>query len=182
MGTVRKTNNSIFIFFIFLVSCSLLEKGYTNQYGQYVPKSPRYRLKGRQGTFPDGLDTVNVYKLVYFSTDGHTQRELNYDAYLVFFPKGRVGKIVVPAGDSLNVFHLNPNNRRFEKCYWRSPDGKTVQIESFVIADGFGMYIILDYNLVDLGSTLTIRDRTYIEVFRKKLVPNGWRKRYPVDW
>jgi hypothetical protein len=65
--------NIVFIILISFtfVSCSVLQNGYTNEYGQYVPKIPRFKLKDKQGVFPELLDTTNIYRMIEMYNDGN---------------------------------------------------------------------------------------------------------------
>ena len=179
---MRKSSICIFLLFLLLSGCSILDLGYTNENGQYVPKRPHFRLKNKRIRFPEGLDTVGVYQLLADPSGFQEKKGSKYSLYLLFYPNGRLLRIVTPLNDSLDVECLNPNSTRCSREYWRSIDGKTIQIESFVSADGFGRYLIFNYVLINSGGGLISVDRDSKRTFKRKTIPPTWRLKYPVDW
>lgn len=179
-----------------LSACSLFEKGYDNQYGQYVPKHPRFKLKDKHGnTIPQNLDTINIYrefKRYYMGelvqpkgNDYYASNNLVY--YWKFYSNGRAlgfSKFDPSNGDptgNINDDDLNPNNANYSKSYYFSEDGKKIQIEEFAYAEGQGMYIILDYYLNTRGDTLTMIYKKSKTVYVREILGENI-KTYSVDW
>ncbi len=174
---------------LMLGSCLVLEKGYVNEYGHYVPKHPRFKLKNKQGVFPVMLDTTAVYKLIDIYNKGQKvdlSLSAKYDQYLKFFSFGKYMRIVIPAKDSLGNINsikeedLNPI--KAIKGYYFSSDGKNLQVENFVYGEGYGCYVILDYKFDISGDTL-YSGILYSSgvVFKKETIPTNWNK-YKIDW
>jgi len=203
MGEVT-IRNIVFILMSFTIaSCSVLQNGYTNEYGQYVPKKPRFKLKDKQGIFPAMLDTTNVYKMVEMYNNGklvfpksNFSSEERYSStfeinqvnpYLKFYNNGRCLKFSIPVKDvfgmsnALKESELNPNSQFYSKNYYYSSNGTNIQIESFVYGDGKGYYVVLDYILNSSGDTLTMQDKYIKIIYKKEPIPLNWN-RYEVDW
>lgn len=190
-------------FLLLFGTCSLLESGYDDKYGQYVPKIQRFKLKDKKGIFPIGLDTVNVYKLeelygyngLIYPKTGLTDKEnksylkeLNMGNYYIkFYPNGRCLEFATlklfdsQDYNSLRIEDLNPNNNRASKNYYYSSDGKNIQVENFVWGDGQGHYVISNYTLIDSGNTLKRIDNDYRIIYKRVEIPSTWNK-YNVDW
>lgn len=197
--------NIVFIILISFtfVSCSVLQNGYTNEYGEYVPKIPRFKLKDKQGVFPELLDTTNIYRMVEMYDDGNlvypknnfsTEERYSFIfemnqaiRYLKFYPNGRCLMFSIPIKDafgmpnSLKETDLNPNNQHSSKNYYYSPNGKDIQMESFVYGDGQGHYFISHYTLDNSGDTLIMQDKYLKIIYKKETIPTNWN-RYKIDW
>jgi|BioPla2DNA2_1021312.scaffolds.fasta_scaffold19166_5 hypothetical protein len=182
--------NIVFIILISFafVSCSVLQNGYTNEYGQYVPKIPRFKLKDKQGVFPELLDTTCVYRMVEMYLNGQKE-DLNLnktnELYLKFYSKGRYIKFTVSVIDNFgNSNSINQNDLNPEKAikgYYYSPNGKDIQIESFVYGDGQGHYVISHYTLDNSGDTLIMQGKYLKIIYKKETIPTNWN-RYKIDW
>jgi len=76
--------------FFLLISCIPY---YFDEYGNSIPKFPRYYLKDKKGfTILDNLDTFNVYKNCgYYDVDGNFVKNNNEycTSYAKFYAKGR---------------------------------------------------------------------------------------------
>lgn len=203
MGAIV-VRNIVFILLSFaFVSCNVLQNGYTNKYGQYVPKNPRFKLKDKQGVFPVMLDTISVYKMSemyhsgklvfpksYFSSEERYSStfEINQvNTYLNFYNNGRCLKFSIPVKDvfgipnTLKESDLNPNNQFYSKNYYYSSNGTNIQIESFVYGDGQGHYVISDYTLDNSGDTLIMQDKYVKIIYKKETIPLSWN-RYKIVW
>jgi hypothetical protein len=188
MGSSITFRNIILVLFCFVFgTCAILQRGYTNQYGHYVPKRPNFKLKNKLGIFPKMLDTNNVYKLIERSTDGQKENSSNYinDIYLKFYPNGRYIRFSIKIKDSIGNFNtikesdLNPETAK--KSYFSSTDGESLQIESFVYGDGQGYYVISNYTISSSGDTLALVDKYSTEVYKRERIPLSWNK-YKVNW
>jgi len=195
--------NIVFILVSFvIVSCSLLQNGFTNEYGQYVPKHPRFKLKDKSGfTIPENLDTVNIYrlierydggKLVYPKSDLTKEEYYSYIRelqegvqYIKFYANGRCLSFTISAKDKfgnpnqIKETDLNPNNTISSKNYYYPYNSKNIQIETFAYGDGHGHYVISDYILDNTGNTL-ISEGYFRSIYKKETIPLEWNK-YKVD-
>ncbi|SHH43215.1 hypothetical protein [Wenyingzhuangia marina] len=143
-------------------SCSFLSNGKYDDYGRWVPKHPRYRLKDKKGfVFPQQLDPTNIYKLeaIYDSSYGLVypndtlkwighgfMKEYNKANYYIKFCGNRkLYKIVKPKDGLEYEEALTEKDLTFRianEYYYYCKNGKDVFIESFVHDDGWGGYII----------------------------------------
>lgn len=181
----------LIIFFFLFGACSILQNGYTNQYGHYIPKKPKFKLKDKQGVFPIGLDTINVYKMVEMYNNDNLiypkalltneerysyVKELNEsNQYIKFYPNGRCLMFTVPIKDSLvgslnSIKSTNLNPQIAKKSYYYSPDGINIQIESFVRGDGKGYYIITNYVLDE--DKLIMQDKYIKIIYERVIIPD----------
>jgi hypothetical protein len=169
----------------------LLNRGKRNEYGQYVPKKPKYKLRDKKNNIiPENLDTTNIYRRSV-STD---REKYNYIHFIKFYPAGRYLSISIPAKDDfgfdnrLQERDFNPQNPYVRKGYYHSKDGKKGKIETFYEAYTenvltlmqpfvLGKYDRDKFFLNPSGDTLTIDGKTYI----KENIPAEWKK-YAVDW
>lgn len=188
--------NIIFILMSFIfVSCSVLQNGFDDHNGQYVPKRPHYKLKDKQGVFPVMLDTTSVYKMVEMYDDGvliyplsNANDGLNsiYN-YIKFYKNGRCLRFSIQKFDEkgnpieLVEKDLNPNNQYYTKDYYHSSNGTNIQIERFVYGDGTGHYVISDHTLNTSGDTLIRQDKYIKIIYKKETIPLSWN-RYKIDW
>ena len=162
----------------------LLNRGKRNEYGQYVPKKPKYKLKDKKNNIiPENLDTMNIYRRYVY-----TQREkYDYIHFIKFYPTGRYLSISISTRDDfgfdnrLKEKDLNPQNKYVRKGYYYSKDGKTGEIETFYesyTSDIFlGKYDRDKFFLNSSGDTLTVDGKTYV----KENIPAEWEK-YSIDW
>jgi hypothetical protein len=176
----------------------VLEKGYRNDNGQYVPKKPNFKLKDKpNNNIPSSLDTENIYRLYKM----YYQDELEYPSsknrysglnkllnYKKFYSNGRCLDVVIPAKDELEnpnqlkESDLNSNNSYCSKEYYYSKDGKELYNESFVYGEGYGMYIVTSFVLNKTGDTLTLADKKGSKtIYVKEILPANWKK-YKADW
>lgn len=176
----------IIIFSFLFGACSILQNGYTNQYGHYVPKNPKFKLKDKRGVFPIGLDTVNVYKLTEMYLNGKKE-DLNpnkvNEVFLKFYSNGRYIRFTVPIKDSLgnpnSIKNSDLNPKMAEKGYYYSPDGSNIQIEDFVYGDGNGHYVITNY-ILDEDKLIT-QHKYFKEIYERVIIPDSWEK-FNADW
>jgi len=181
---------------LMMFSCSLFKTGYIDGNQQYVPKTPRFKLKDKKNNIiPYNLDTTNIYKLyrtdyrgkVHPSIDDKYSELNKRKSYLKFYSNGRVLSFSTPFkgdfGDErlLEEGDLNPNNPYYSKEYYYSNDGKVIKIEDFVYGEGFGSYIIFDYYISSSGDTLTNFYKDTKEVYIREAIPKNWQK-YSPDW
>ena len=188
----------ILIFTISILSCSIFEKGYYNEYNEYVPKHPNFKLKDKANNIiPTNLDTINIYRLHYkyydgletypndsYSSPSSTANELTkYNMYIKFYNKGRCISFLKPLRDSLGSIYvdLNPNTSNISKEYYYSKDGNSIDIESFVYGLGYGRYLKFKYFLNETGDTLTQTYNNTVSIYVKEILPPDW-KQYPADW
>ncbi len=197
MGAIKIVPIAIFLS-ILISSCNVLEKGFRNDKGQYVPKKPNFKLKNKlNNNIPGNLDTENIYRLYKM----YYQEELEYPSsedrysglnklisYKKFYPNGRCLDVAITAKDELGnpnqlkEFNLDPNNPYCSKEYYHSKDGKEVYNESFVYGEGYGRYLITSFILSKTGDTLTIADKKGSKtIYVKEVLPENWKK-YKVDW
>jgi len=195
MGAIRIVLLAIFLSII-LSSCNVLEKGYRNDNGQYVPKNPNFKLKDKpNNVIPSNLDTENIYRLnqryyqgkIHPSPDDKNSSLNKLINYKKFYSNGRCLDVVIKAKDELgntnqlNEFDLDPNNSYCSKEYYHSKDGKEVFNEIFVYGEGYGRYIIMSVFLNKAGDTLTIADKKGSKtIYVKEILPLNWKK-YNVD-
>ncbi len=175
----------------------MLEKGYRNDKGQYVPKKPNFKLKDKpNNNIPNNLDTVNLYKhyqsyyqdKIHPSPDDKYSRLNEITNYIKFYPNGRCLNITITAKDELGnpnqlkELNLDPNNSYCSKEYYHSKDGKEVYIERFVYGEGFGMYSVTSFVLNKIGDTLTFDNHKGSKsIYVKEILPIDWQK-HKVDW
>lgn len=194
----------IIVFFFLLSSCNFMNKGYINEYNQYVPKKPKFTLKNKPNNIiSQNLDITNIYrkiamyenyKLIYpksnFTNEEYYSyvRELNEGSYYIkFYGNGRCLVTAIPLKDNLgNVINLknadlNPNSSHSSRCYYFSKDGVQIAIESFVPAEGDGKYIISNYTLNSSGDTLELEAKYTKEIYVKEKLPTHWIQ-YQVNW
>ena len=187
---------SFLIILLILTSCSILQKGYTDHNGQYVPKNPNFKFKVKKScVFPKNLDTTNIYKLtksfefgkqVYPSSDPSNIMS-NSIYFFKFYKNGRcLGFSITKKDDTgkvnqLKESDLNPNNQYYSKSYYCSEKGQGIKIETFIYGQGFGRYVILDYHLSENGEKLIYQDEHTMEIYQKMKIPSDW-KNYSVDW
>lgn len=177
------------------VSCTLLQNGYTDSNGHYVPKNPSFKLKDKKGFINTKIDTIGIYKmekvynngnLIYPSLNSNDELNTIYN-YIKFYGNGRCLFFSIPMKDSssmpnlLKEQNLNPNNPHSNKNYYYSIDGKNIQIESFVYGDGRGHYVVLNYTLNDSGGVLTMQDQYTKMIYKKETIPVRWNK-YKANW
>jgi hypothetical protein len=181
---------------MFFSSCSflgfyrpggLLDLGYDNEYGQYVPKRPKYKLKDKKRhILLENLDTINIYRRNYYSEYTHT----DVIRFIKFYPEGRFLEIVISEKDFNNQLkkdYLNPQNRRADMGYYYSKDGKKGLIEVFKGDDMFGLFFSQGgyrrrpFFLNSSGDTLSVYLYGKYETYVKEIIPETWEK-YPVDW
>ena len=175
-------------------SCSFLSNGKYDDYGRWVPKHPRYRLKDKKGfVFPKQLDTTNIYKLeaIYDSSYGlvypndtlkwighgfmieYNKRNYylkfcgNRKLYRLFKTKDGLGNEV-----ALTQEDFAPKNVLYS--YYYCKNGKDVFIESFVHDDGWGgVYYKAKWELSKSGDTLTQTDFNTHEIYVKVNLPDS---------
>ncbi len=203
MGSIVKKSLSIIVLCLFFGACSVLDNGFVNHNGQYVPKHPKFKLKNKQGNVIDGIDTLAIYKRAEVYYEGKlifpkrnfskNERysfifEMNQvNAFFKFYNKGRCLMLHIPVKDSLGAYRtlkesdLDPNNEHCSKDYYYSADGKNIQIERFVYGEGKGYYTISNYILNESKDTLTLEHEYLKTIYKKEAIPLNW-KRYKVDW
>lgn len=186
MGILKKI---CFCFILLQTGCKL---GYTNEKNEYVPKRPNFTLKDKpKMVFPVKLDTINIYRLEKYYFRGKEEslfqnKEMGI-LYIKFYPNGRCCSFMISRLDEFSLSNklkpedLNTNNGRNGKDYYYSEDGKTIQTESFVYGEGFGMYVKFNFFLNEDGDTLNEIDETTKYVYVKEIIPPTWEK-YPVNW
>ncbi len=169
----------------FLTAC--FEKGYDNAYGIYVPKKPKFKLKDKIFMFPTNLDTNSIYVLeesyyddkLTFSFKKDVWPEYssskNYVNAIVFLSRGRCLSVNLPlVNQKIDFKSMKSDNfspeRNHKKYYFF--DGKKIQIESFVYGQGYGMYLIFDYFLVENGQTLTEKYEKSVSIYKRYPKPN----------
>ncbi len=203
MGIAKK-NLVIIVLCLFFGACSVLENGYTNKYGQYIPKNPNFKLKNKQGNVIDGIDTLAIYRmvemydyrgvLIYPKSNFSSEERYSFiyslnqvNIYVKFYNNGRCLKFSMLIKDAFGMQNklkeedLNPNNQYYSKSYYYSPDGKHIQIESFVYGAGNGHYVISNYIFNESKDTLTKQNKYFKMVYKKESIPLNWNK-YKVDW
>lgn len=62
MESIVIRNSCLILMSFVFGSCSVLQNGFNDLNGQYVPKKPDYELKDKQGVFPVMLDTTRFTK------------------------------------------------------------------------------------------------------------------------
>ncbi len=177
-------------------ACGFLNNGFYNEYGQFVPKRPRFKLKDKpQNKIIENIDTVNVFKLSKMYYEGkeiYPNREVttrNYypeynTIYIKFFSNGRVLTMSIPSMDSLgnlnnlNEKDLNPRKSNSFKKYYYGKDLFTFEIESFVRGESIGYYLRSKYMINAKGDTLT---REMFEgkgsaIYVKEPLPKHWKR------
>ena len=167
----------------------LLNRGKRNEYGQYLPKKPKYKLKDKDNNIlPQNLDTTNIYRR-YVNLENLD----DYIHFLKFYPTGRLLSISIPAKDDfgfencLKEWHLNPQNSDVQKGYYYSKDGKKAKMEAFYENYTENIFTLMqplllgeyhqdEFFLNSSGDTLTINGENYI----KENIPQEWKK-YSID-
>lgn len=199
----KKLNFSALLFAITgLSSCGLLgisawlDKGYINQYNQYVPKNPKYDLKDKPGNvIMSDLDTFNVYRVFqrYYKGVPHPwpqdkSSDMNkITSYMKFYSNGRCLSFFIPVKNDfgsdniLKESDLNPNSDFYKKGYYHSIDGEIIKVESFVKGESYGVYLTFDYFLGRYGDTLTSIYKESKTVYVREMIPLNW-KSYLADW
>ena len=179
---------------MFFSSCSflgfyrpggLLDLGYDNEYGQYVPKRPKYKLKDKKGhILLENLDTINIYCRYYYSEYTHS----DVIRIIKFYPEGRFLEIFIfeKNFDKLKKDYLNPRDRRADMGYYYSKDGKKGLIEIFEGDNQPGLFLSYGYShrpfsLNSSGDTLSVYINGKYVTYIKEIIPETWEK-YPVDW
>ena len=196
MATLKK--NIILIVFSFIgMGCALLDSGYINEHQQYVPKRPKFKLKDKKGGVLTSIDTLSIYRRVEMYNDGKLVYPLPKEeatgwaieanrvrVYIKFYKNGRclIFSIWNDDRDPLKQEDLNPNKGSNHKSYYYSAEGKNVQTEKFIHAQGTGIYVISDYSISDSGDTLIKSDRWSTTVYKKEAIPMEWHSKYKVDW
>lgn len=182
-------------------ACGFLNNGFYNEYGQFVPKRPKFKFKDKpQNKIIENIDTVNVFKLSKMYYDGNEifpNRQVtnkNYypkynTIYVKFFSNGRVLLVSLPTKDSIGSSNeikeedLNPNKKNSFKEYYYGNDLYLFEIESFIQGESIGYYLRSKYVINAKGDTIT---REMFEgkgsaIYVKESLPKNWKK-YPVDW
>lgn len=200
MGAVR--NTLLILGLTVLVGCSILNNGTFTSNGQFVPKKDRFRLKDKPGfVLQTSLDTINIYKFTemyhkgvqVFPENKEYKNNASYSelhatkVYLKFYSNGRCAHISIPSTNELGKENylkqedLNTENSYFQKCYYYSTSQENIEIESFVYAEGYGKYIVLEYILNEDGKQLTmIHNKTKI-IYTRQFVDTAWRT-FKVNW
>lgn len=205
MGAMRRNGVVVIILCLFFEACAVLESGFIDRNGQYVPKRPKYKLKGKQGNVIFDIDTSSIYKLIgmydhgnlifpknNFSKDERYSivYEINQvNRYLKFYNNGRCLEFSIPTKNNdntpnfLKMSDLNPNSKRcnYSKNYYYTSDGKNIQIENFVYGAGQGHYVILNYIFSASKDTLTMQGENIKMIYKKEAIPLKWNK-YKIDW
>jgi hypothetical protein len=186
MGTMIFIKPLVVLFAVLLGACSVLENGYMNQYGIYVPKHPKFKLKDKPGVQPKDLDTTNIYVLAEWYHDGQRKDLGNGNkVFLKFHSNGRCFMSSFGTKDSLgnpiSIGEADLDPKMGLKSYYYSPDGQNLQIEEFVRGDGQGHYVVSNYMLSNMGDTLINADEYTKMVFQKMAIPINWH-RYKADW
>jgi len=129
----------LLILSIMLVSCIPY---YFDEYGNSIPKNPRYSLKDKKGfTILDNLDTFNIYKRYgYYDVENNLVKEEHKTCffYKKFYPNGRYYFFCVEKnknGGKLKEEDLNPFRNR-DGYYYCNKKRNVVKCETFVIAKG----------------------------------------------
>lgn len=159
---------------LILTSCSILQNGYFNDMGQYVPKRPRFELIDKEGMAYGEIDTIHFYKRTLQTLEGSQvyptvsrvdrgfDMELNsVDMYLGFLTSGLCVAFSVPRNFSLTERSLDSifQMGNYLRSYYYSSDGVQFEIESFVYGAGNGHYVMTKMNIVDeKGEFLEVRD------------------------
>ena len=128
------------------LSCSFLSKGYDNEYGQFLPKRPKFSLKDKEHhRIPPKLITMNIYKLnfiyddlgmeIYPSNYIDSYGKLKYSFYMKFYRDGRCS--FLGGSDKIKNSDLISTKSSFRKDYFFSRGNQTFQIESFVNNKGY---------------------------------------------
>ena len=170
---------AIFVLLV-ITSCST---GHINEFGIYVPNSPKYKLKDRKGdSIPKELDTLNLYKYYgYYNEKGllvkDTLDNKNWKIYDKYCEKGRFYTF---GAEKLTENILNPNHAN--KGYYIF-DKKNRRIKSEIFTNGNGgQFVIIKYRLSKKGDTLlSIEGKKNYSVHIKEKIPSNW-KRYKPDW
>lgn len=173
-----------------LVSCALLENGYTDEHGHYVPKKPSFTLKDKQSTPSSRIDTINIYKMVEMYNDNiliyplpdteknskHLYKELNSSCqYIKFHANGRcLFFTIIPRNDLNTPYVLKAKDllsEKAKKAYYFSPDEENIQIEGFAYGENRGHYVISNYKIDASGENLIMEGKYIKIVYKKEKIP-----------
>lgn len=172
-----------------LSGCAMLSSGYYNSDGEFVPKKANYKFKNKAGfSIPKNLDTKNIYQKtasylngtqIYpvspYATQTYQPEETKYERYIRFFPKGHFYSFSKKKPSKLNSKDLNPNQRYYTRGYYFSSGGQTLTTESFAAAEGQGMYLYFNYEILDGGKTLKmVYDKT-VTIYQLREIPASWQ-------
>lgn len=197
----------LFWFFVLLICmcCNPFSSGFYNANNQYVPKKPKFQLKDKPGLIlPEFLDLENLYQLdqkiyrgtVIYPIDSNQENAnfeplLNTAVYMKFLPDGRCYSFTVPQFDDignpiiLSKSDIYANNPHVSKQYYFSSDGRVVEIESFVKAEGQGKYIVKKAEFLNTSSQLKISyydsDKTSFDLYSIVKIPSHWNDQ-DLDW
>lgn len=143
----------------------MLNKGYYNEYQQFVPQKPQFSFKDKRGLIkPKNLSLEGIYKLssctyqgkVTYPVDPNKPNcefdpRFNVSYYILFFDSGRAFTFSTPTfledGSlyQLNADDLNEKKAFASKDYWYADsNANDLQIETFISANGQGRYMISD--------------------------------------
>ncbi|WP_196890509.1 hypothetical protein [Aureivirga marina] len=186
---------TILVLCLFFGACTILDKGFINHNGQYVPKNPNFKLKNKQGNMVGDIDTLAIYKMVEMYNNGkliyplnNSENELNsVSNFIKFYNNGRCLIFSIPVKNAfgkpnkLKKSDLNPNNQHHSKSYYYSSNGKNVQIESFIYGDGQGYYVTTNYIFSESKDTLIMQEKYIKIVYKKESIPLNWSG-YKKDW
>ena len=179
---------------MFFSSCSFfgfygrggpLDLGYINEYGQYVPKRQKYKLKDKKGHILfENLDTINIYRSHYYNENYHT----DLIRFIKFYPEGRCLEIFISEKDfdnQLKKDYLNPRSREATIGYYYSKDGKKGLIEFFKGDNQPGLFLSQGGYSHERFFSNSSGDTLFLRQFKihyiKETIPETWEK-YPVDW
>lgn len=154
--------------------------GITDENQQYVPKYPAFKLKDKAGFFtPKDLTLPTMFKLESSfyqgvqsypvdTNDPYAKYKplLNWEVYMILYPKGRALKFGKSNSEALGLEHIEPNRDFSTKAYYFPIDSSTIAVEIFLSADGLGRYMKTNYTITNNGSTLHQRHDRGMDIYQ----------------
>lgn len=195
MGQIIRLYILVFIAITLLfISCDALSSGYINEHKQYVPKRPKFQLKGELSKSKRMVDTEAVYQLVLDFQDGDTlypdnnptstiykqYNQANY--YIKFYENGRYLQFYKKKNEAvINSNHLtksdlNPDNEYYIKGYYNYKNNDLL-IERFFSVNSRGWYDITKFRISSDSDSIISDSRIYV----RKFIPIEWDV-YPINW
>ena len=202
MGSIKYL---LYLFaFSLLVSCALLQRGYYNEYDQYLPKKDCYKLKDKADLqIPYDLDLLNIYSLKEkyyrgkqyypidpFAEDPKFNPMHNIEQFIRFTENGRCYSFSKKKFDEYNNLipleesHLSTKNAHYLKEYYYQ-HSFGIQIESFVPKEGSGEYLYKYCKILENGNKMKLSydlsDPTSYDIYELVVLPNQY-DRPVIDW